>query len=275
MALSRPAFPAVTQAERDLFNPFTSSTASPPAPDNDDRQFRIGELSRQSGIAVGTIKYYLREGLLQPGTPTAKTQALYDASHLRRLRLVRVLADVGGLSIAQIREVVRALDDGGDEPGQLAQLVSYSIDRSQRAAVSTPRAGDPDPAPEAESWARARAATDAFVGWLGLEVDADAPSRTALADAMHALRTLGIANDPLVFTEHARLAYDLAEFETSVIDPVTERSAEVEAIAIGAVVFGSAFMALRSMAQEHEMRRKLDAPVEAPEPGAAEAEPAA
>lgn len=262
MALSRPEFPAVTQAERDLFNPFVTPASPPPDPAADDAQFRIGELSRRSGIAVGTIKYYLREGLLPAGTPTAKTQALYDASHLRRLRLVRVLADVGGLSIAQIRAVVAALDQGGDEPGQIAQLVSYSIDRSQRATDGTPRAGDPDPAPEEDAWQRARAATDAFVGWLGLEVDPEAPSRVALADAMHALRTLGIADDPLVFTEHARLAYDLAEFEMSVIDPVTERHAEIEAIAVGAVVFGSAFMALRSMAQEHEMRRRLDAPVE-------------
>lgn len=260
MALSRPAFPAVSQAERDLFNPFTSPAGPQPGPPHDDSPFRIGELSRRSGIAVGTIKYYLREGLLPAGTPTAKTQALYDASHLRRLRLIRVLADVGGLSIAQIRDVVDALDQGGDEPGQIAQLVSYSIDRTQRpVAAATARA--PDPAPEQEAWALARAATDAFVDWLGLEVDPDAPSRTALADAMHALRTLGIADDPLVFTEHARLAYDLAEFEMSVIDPVTERNAEIEAVAVGAVVFGSAFMALRSMSQEHEMRRKLDAPV--------------
>lgn len=271
MALSRPSFPAVSQAERDQFNPFIAPAEPRPEPSADDAPFRIGELSRRSGVAVGTIKYYLREGLLQPGTLTAKTQALYDGSHLRRLRLVRVLADVGGLSIAQIRAVVEALDGGGGEPGQIAQLVSYSIERSRRSVAAD--AVEDEHA--AEAAASARAATDAFVGWLGLEVDPDAPSRTALADAMLALRTLGIANDPLVFTEHARLAYDLAEFEMSVVDPVTEQSAEIEAIAVGAVVFGSAFMALRSMAQEHEARRRLDAPVEAGDPADAEAEASA
>lgn len=254
MAVSRPEFPPVTPADRDLFNPFIHP---PPPDDGDEGPFRIGELSRRSGVAVGTIKYYLREGLVPVGQPTAKTQALYHGAHLRRLRLVRVLADVGGLSIAQIRGVVEVLDGGGDLPGELAQLVSYSIDRGRLAGGSKRTSEGED----ATDWDRAREATDAFVAWLGLEVDPDAPARLGLADALHALRTIGIAQDPLVFTEHARLAYELAEFEIDVIDPVTDRSSAVEAIAVGAVVFGSAFMALRSMAQEHETRRRLDAAV--------------
>src|SRR5690349_21241439 len=103
MAVSRPAFPPVTPEVRDQFNPFTHLA---PASVDDEGPFRIGELSRRSGVAVGTIKYYLREGLVPVGQPTAKTQALYGGIHLRRLRLVRVLAEVGGLSIAQIRQVV-------------------------------------------------------------------------------------------------------------------------------------------------------------------------
>lgn len=250
MALSRPVFPPVTSADRDHFNPFAHP--STPPDEADAGPFRIGELSRRSGVAVGTIKFYLREGLIPVGVPTAKTQALYHGTHLRRLRLVRVLADVGGLSIAQIREVVEVLDSGADEPGELAQLVSYSIDRG-RAAGAGRRTDDP------QAWADSLDATNAFVDWLGLEVDPDAPARHALGDALHALRTLGLADDPLVFTEHARIAYELAEIEVAVLDPVTDRSAEIEAIAVGAIVFGSAFMALRTMAQEHETRVRLDA----------------
>ncbi|GMA88788.1 hypothetical protein GCM10025868_40380 [Angustibacter aerolatus] len=47
-------------------------------------------------MPVATVKYYLREGLLPPGTPTSRTQAQYDEEHVRRLRLVRALLDVGG-----------------------------------------------------------------------------------------------------------------------------------------------------------------------------------
>lgn len=71
---------------------------------------RVGELSKRSGVPVPTIKYYLREGLLPVGVLTSPNQAHYDDEHLRRLRLVRALVDVGGLSIASVREVLGAID---------------------------------------------------------------------------------------------------------------------------------------------------------------------
>jgi DNA-binding transcriptional MerR regulator len=71
---------------------------------------RVGELSKRSGVPVPTIKYYLREGLLPAGVLTSPNQAHYDDDHLRRLRLVRALVDVGDLSIAAVREVLAAVD---------------------------------------------------------------------------------------------------------------------------------------------------------------------
>jgi DNA-binding transcriptional MerR regulator len=72
---------------------------------------RIGELAQQSGVAVPTIKYYLRMGLLAAGAVTARNQALYDETHLRRLRLIRTLIDIGGLSVETIRSVLEAAAD--------------------------------------------------------------------------------------------------------------------------------------------------------------------
>jgi DNA-binding transcriptional MerR regulator len=43
---------------------------------------RISELSARSGISVPTIKFYLREGLLPPGSPRAVNQADYGEPHL-------------------------------------------------------------------------------------------------------------------------------------------------------------------------------------------------
>ena len=71
---------------------------------------RIGDLSRQSGVAVATLKYYLREALLHPGVMTAVNQADYDQSHLRRVALVRALLEAGQLRIADVRQVVAAVD---------------------------------------------------------------------------------------------------------------------------------------------------------------------
>ena len=69
---------------------------------------RIAELSRRAGVPVPTVKYYLREGLLPPGRATAPTQAQYDETHEQRLRLVRALVEVAGLSLAAVRRVLAA-----------------------------------------------------------------------------------------------------------------------------------------------------------------------
>ena len=75
---------------------------------------RMAELSAESGVPVATIKYYLREGLLPPGERTSPNQARYDREHVRRLKLVRALLDVGGLSIARVREVLDGIDENDD-----------------------------------------------------------------------------------------------------------------------------------------------------------------
>ncbi|CAA9274079.1 MAG: Regulatory protein MerR, partial [uncultured Actinomycetospora sp.] len=72
---------------------------------------RVAELSRRTGVSVASIKYYLREGLLPPGERTSPNQASYGDDHVRRLRLVRALIDVGGLSVVGTRDVLAAIDD--------------------------------------------------------------------------------------------------------------------------------------------------------------------
>src|SRR5678816_76704 len=71
---------------------------------------RIAELSSKSGTSIPSIKFYLREGLLPAGSPTGKNQAEYAEAHVRRLRLIRALIDVGGLTVAAAREVLSAVD---------------------------------------------------------------------------------------------------------------------------------------------------------------------
>ncbi|MCP2203361.1 MerR family transcriptional regulator [Lentzea flava] len=98
---------------------------------------RVGELSKRSGVPVPTIKYYLREGLLPAGVLTSPNQAHYDDEHLRRLRLVRALVDVGGLSIAAVREVLAAIDTRDDSLHNKLGAV--------QEAISQPGSGELDP----------------------------------------------------------------------------------------------------------------------------------
>lgn len=74
---------------------------------------RISDLSHATGVPVPTIKFYLREGILPFGRGIATNQAEYGEDHVRRLRLIRALAEVGGLPLATVRDVLGAVDDPG------------------------------------------------------------------------------------------------------------------------------------------------------------------
>lgn len=72
------------------------------------RSMRMAELERLSGVPRETIHYYLREGLLPTPSRPGKTQALYDESHLERLRLIRCLREEKYLPVAVIRSILQA-----------------------------------------------------------------------------------------------------------------------------------------------------------------------
>ena len=105
---------------------------------------KIAELSSRSGTSVPSIKFYLREGLLPAGESTGRNQAEYSDEHLHRLRLIRALMDVGGLSVAAARDVIAAVDTP-DLPGHfLLGAASYPLTRLARRDAGRPRlAGRP------------------------------------------------------------------------------------------------------------------------------------
>ncbi|MGH8519750.1 MAG: MerR family transcriptional regulator, partial [Panacagrimonas sp.] len=50
---------------------------------------RIGELARQAGVDVQTVRYYEREGLLEAPSRTVSGYRAYGPQHLERLNFVR------------------------------------------------------------------------------------------------------------------------------------------------------------------------------------------
>ncbi|MBB3036754.1 MerR family transcriptional regulator [Hoyosella altamirensis] len=100
---------------------------------------RMAELSAQSGVPVASIKLYLREGVLPPGERTSPNQALYGEIHVRRLRLIRALREVGDVPLAAIKTIVGALDaqTGSTHEilGMVQQAITAPIDDSARDEV--------------------------------------------------------------------------------------------------------------------------------------------
>lgn len=199
---------------------------------------RISELSRATGVAIPTVKYYLREGLLARGDATAPNQAEYGAAHAHRLHLIRVLREVGGLTVGRVAAVLAAIDD--------ANLPRHELFGVTQRALGPPSA---DHVPVEGT--RARAEIDSFLADLGWEVSAEAPARRSLADALVALRKLGRDCGPEVFLPHAQAADHLAEQEVSVVGAESDRAAAVERVVVGTVVFEAALAALRRLAHEH------------------------
>lgn len=104
---------------------------------------RLAELSELTHVPVPTIKFYLREGLLRPGTPITARQSDYDDTHVHRLRLIRGLSKVHGSTLEEIRRVLDIVETnetpldatGQAEHARLAENVEESpeiIERRQR-----------------------------------------------------------------------------------------------------------------------------------------------
>jgi hypothetical protein len=200
---------------------------------------RISELSRHTGVTVPTIKFYLRTGLLSPGAASGRNQAEYGEPHVHRLALIRVLQDVGGLDLARVARIVRAIEGPG-----LPRHELFGI--AQRALAPEPPTGD---APDDVRIARAD--VDAFLADLGWMVEPAAPARASLADALVALRRLGRPVAAEVFAPYAEAADRLAWWEVETIPSSTPPGEAIERMVIGTVVFEAALDALRRLAHEH------------------------
>ena len=204
---------------------------------------RISELSRASGVAIPTIKFYLREGLLPPGERSAPNQATYGELHLRRLRLVRILVDIGGMRTAAVRDVLGALAREGTSLHEALAAAHTALHEPGR---------DPD-----SGEAAARSETDRWLEARGWNVSESAPGRQELAATLAALRTLGWQVGPEIFERYARAADAVAAEEIEFIADSPDREAAVEATVVGTVLFERALASLRRLAQEHHSAARL------------------
>ncbi|MFD8753604.1 MerR family transcriptional regulator [Kitasatospora sp. NPDC059577] len=200
---------------------------------------RISELSRRSGVPTATIKYYLREGLLPPGRATAATQAEYDETHLRRLRLVRALIGVRGLTVSATKEVLGAVAAHAGERHQVLGLVLGARPVDEDAA----------PAPGAPE-------VDALLGELGWQVSEHAPSRAVLGETLETLRSLGEEVSHEALLGYAALAERTAVLDLDQLDPHADPVDQAESALLRTVLLEPALLALRRLAQEHESARR-------------------
>ncbi|MBH5133013.1 MerR family transcriptional regulator [Streptomyces sp. G3] len=209
---------------------------------------RLADLSNRSGVSTATIKYYLREGLLPPGRQLNATTAEYDESHLRRLRLVRALIQVGRVPVATAREVLGHVDD--ESLGRTIRLGA--------ALWALPQDAEPDEADPAV--AAARTEVDRLLELLGWETSQElaplSPVHRSLVVAVAALRRLGYPWNAELMAPYGELMMEVARRDLDFMETHASEAEQVEMAVASAVLFQPVLRALHRLAQEEESARR-------------------
>ena len=88
----------------------------------------IGEAARQSGVAIETIRYYERAGIVPKPGRGANGRRAYTPEDVARLRFVRRCRDLG-FSMAEARALLR-LEEGDCE--SVCVLTEMHLDKVRR-----------------------------------------------------------------------------------------------------------------------------------------------
>jgi DNA-binding transcriptional MerR regulator len=214
---------------------------------------KISVLAERTGIAVGTIKYYLREGLVPPGEQTSRTTAEYDESHVERILLVRALTDAGGLGIAAVHRIVQVIDAPRPERLDLlatAQNALLRDDSVERAQPRTPRNSAPEGVDldRTRSWVVER-------GWVTCPGD---PVVERLERAWDACEQAGVHVDAAMMDAYADAVEQVAEVDVAAVP--AGASDAVRRVVVGTVMLDPVLSALRLLAQRQvSVRRQEEA----------------
>lgn len=214
---------------------------------------RIAELSRATGVPPATIKWYLREGLLPKGESTARNQAQYDDAHVRRLRLIRALVDIGGLTTQQARSILAVVDDPNASIDQVVGVAHGALARVPESGV--------DPTSLAQ--------VDHFLASRGWTVTPSSPGRAELAGILQAMAQLSPSDD----TSDEALIAGLAPYADAIAQLAAAEVGElprdappdvlVEQVVLGTVLAERLIGSLRRLAHESAFLARYVTPTEA------------
>lgn len=204
---------------------------------------RVSELSRASGVPVATIKFYLREGLLHRGEPTSPNQARYDERHLRRLRLIRALVEVGSLPIAVVHGVLAAIDDPDTDLHRMLGTTLYAV--TGFPADDGSDAGEPGDE------------LDELTTAMGWSISPNAPAPAGARTVLARMRELGISPTPETLRAWGEAADRAAQGDMIAVQQAGDRASLAETALVGTVLGDAVLAALRRMAQESHSARLL------------------
>jgi DNA-binding transcriptional MerR regulator len=94
---------------------------------NENGLLKMGELAEASGVSAGTIKHYLREGLLPEPVRTSRNMAYYPPEFVERIRLIKQLQEDRFMPLKLIKSV---LEEDPDRARALVALEDRILDKA-------------------------------------------------------------------------------------------------------------------------------------------------
>ena len=192
---------------------------------------RISQLAAVTEVPVATIKYYLREKLLHDGVLTSATQARYDDSHVRRLKLIRALTGTAGLSVSATRQVLLGLENPPESGHDLLGIAHQAVTRTAPDDVDLSTVQD-----LLDRW-----------GWGAASCDRN--TQAALAEALRGLANAGFDPPPALLDRYAAAMRDIAEADVESV-PTDSAEAAMRYVVLGTLLMEPVLLAMRRLAQQ-------------------------
>ena len=98
-----------------------------------DGLLKMSELAERSGVSAGTIKHYLREGLLPEPVKTSRNMAYYPPEFIERIRLIKRLQEQRFMPLRLIKGVIE------EDPDRALAMVELEDRILERAAAASER----------------------------------------------------------------------------------------------------------------------------------------
>jgi DNA-binding transcriptional MerR regulator len=89
----------------------------------------IGDLAKETGVKIVTIRYYERIGVVPTVKRTSGNYRNYGSAHVRRLRFIRRCRDLG-FSLEQVRDLLQLSAENGPSCAEVCDMAER-----QRKAV--------------------------------------------------------------------------------------------------------------------------------------------
>jgi len=91
----------------------------------------IGELAKQAGVTVDTIRHYTQKGLLEAVRDTGNGYHLYPPSIVKRVNFIR-LAKHLGFSLKDIAQILHDADQGKSPCWRARDVIYAKIEANRR-----------------------------------------------------------------------------------------------------------------------------------------------